>query len=549
MKRRRPIRLVFWVLFSFWGTDAGAQISPGELSAAHAALEGLGNCTACHTLGKSVEEARCFACHTELGKRVRAGKGYHANLRSQACVQCHREHHGREFTLIRWNPKSLDHRLTGFELVGKHRSLECRACHNPSHIADREVAASRSTAPERTYLGLSAGCASCHRDPHAGSLGGECTKCHTSDAWKPAPGFAHDRTAFPLSGKHRTVRCELCHGGPGAPGKPVRFVGLAFRACADCHRDPHAGKFKERCEGCHTTEGWESAGRGFNHARTRFPLKGKHAVVACVRCHPASGTSQKARFVVAKFSRCADCHATVHGRQFASRRVGGGGDCAGCHNEQGWRPSVIPLFDHGATRFPLRGKHAAVACVICHVPQKKYGPTVSTVSGMAFAACTPCHADVHRAQFASRGDGGRCESCHGEGGFRPSTYVASAHAAARFPLQGAHEAVPCDRCHTVASGGVRTFRWEKLPQCSSCHRDVHGGEFASLGAGCASCHSARAWGATAYDHRGTRFRLDGKHRLVSCAGCHRTGVGRDIVWRFKGTPVECAGCHTGRRTG
>jgi hypothetical protein len=479
---------------------------------------------------------------------VREGKGFHATLRSQACVQCHKEHHGREFTLVRWNARSLDHRLTGFDLAGKHRTLECRACHNPSHITDRGVATSQSTGAERTYLGLSSDCASCHRDPHAGSLGAQCTKCHTSEAWKPAPGFSHDRTAFPLSGKHRAVRCELCHGGAGVPAKPVRFAGLAFRACADCHRDPHAGRFKERCEGCHTTEGWQSAGKGFNHAQTRFPLRGRHTIVACVRCHPASGGVQKARFVVARFSRCADCHSTPHGGQFASRP--GGGECATCHNEQGWHPAVIPGFDHGTTRFPLRGKHAAAACVICHVPQKRYPPTVGTIDGRSFARCTPCHVDAHRGQFASRADGGGCESCHGEGGFRPSRYLANAHADARFPLEGAHQAVACDRCHTLTpAGGVRRFRWQQTPNCESCHKDVHGLEFAALRAGCASCHSTQAWGAAAYDHSRTRFRLDGKHRSVSCAGCHRTGVGREVAWRFRGTPLECAGCHSSRRTG
>ncbi len=529
-----------------------AQISPGELSAAHAGLEGLGKCTSCHALGKAVDDGRCLSCHVELDRRVRAGRGYHANLKGQSCVQCHKEHHGRDFALVRWEVRAFDHHATGFDLQGKHRELECRKCHSPEKIKESDVAASRIVDRARTYLGLSRECASCHNDPHGGMLGTQCLKCHGSDAWKPAAGFSHDRTRFPLTGKHQTVGCELCHGRPGVRGVPVRYTGLRFGACVDCHRDPHAGKFQQPCEKCHTTAGWEAGSRNFDHASTRFPLRGRHALVECARCHTPSNSVRGAssRFAIARFSRCMDCHPDPHGDQLAPGKSRQG--CDGCHNEKGWKPAVLPGFDHDTTRFPLLGKHASVACALCHVPQKQYPASIRRVDMKSFSRCIDCHADAHAGQFNDRPDGGSCDTCHRETGFRPSTFLLPAHEGTRFPLEGAHRAVSCDRCHsvTVINGTeTRLFRWVKVPVCETCHSDQHRGEFSSLKVdGCASCHTSQSWTSLEYDHTRVGFRLEGRHRFVPCTGCHRVEKqgGR---WRFRGTPTECVGCHTNVREG
>jgi hypothetical protein len=55
---------------------AVCQISPGELSAAHASLEGIGNCTACHTLGKTIDDNRCLGCHEELRLALPIGQDF-----------------------------------------------------------------------------------------------------------------------------------------------------------------------------------------------------------------------------------------------------------------------------------------------------------------------------------------------------------------------------------------------------------------------------------------------------------------------------------------
>ncbi len=59
--------ICWWMAFGMLATwiPATAQISPGKLSKAHAHLEGVANCTQCHTLGKKVSNEKCMACHSE----------------------------------------------------------------------------------------------------------------------------------------------------------------------------------------------------------------------------------------------------------------------------------------------------------------------------------------------------------------------------------------------------------------------------------------------------------------------------------------------------
>ena len=92
------------LLFLFLQIPASAQISPGKLSASHESLEGIGNCTNCHEIGKEPTDDRCLKCHGIIQTHMDAGRGYHNSdeVRSKKCALCHSEHHGREFQLIFW---------------------------------------------------------------------------------------------------------------------------------------------------------------------------------------------------------------------------------------------------------------------------------------------------------------------------------------------------------------------------------------------------------------------------------------------------------------
>jgi len=535
---------------------ANAQIAPGELSSAHAKLEGIGNCTVCHALGKAISGDNCLGCHTELRSRIDARKGFHAGIRQKPCTECHKEHHGRNFQLLRVDTKTFDHTATGFVLEGKHQSVECQKCHVKEKIRATDVLKNAEMISRGTYLGLSRDCGTCHVDVHKGQLSAQCGQCHTNDAWKPPARFSHDRSKFRLSGKHLDVKCEGCHPGATEPGVPVRFAGLQFAACSSCHTDPHRGKFQKPCESCHATSGWQSAGQNFNHASTRFPLRGKHGQIECSRCHGKSEAAGRAirgdRFSIVKFQVCSDCHRDPHAGQFANRK--GGGACESCHNEQGWREGMTKSFNHATTRFPLRGKHATMGCERCHLVAPARGGGMPKLDITRFQHCADCHADTHAGQFAGRTDKGACETCHTESGFAGSTYSAAMHEGTRFPLVGGHRAVPCGRCHTltpVEGKTIRQFRWTSQASCETCHRDVHGGQFSrSAAAKCADCHAPGGWTEVRYAHDKNRFPLTGKHGRVACAQCHRTGAKVPVrEWEFAGRTTKCSDCHSSSQGG
>ncbi len=531
---------------------ATAQISPGDLSASHASLEGVTHCTSCHVLGKTTTNEKCLGCHDELRARATSGRGFHATLVRRQCAECHKEHHGRDSDLLRLDAARFDHRQAGFVLEGKHRSLECSKCHTPAHIKASDVKNNTRLLKAGTYLGLSAECLACHEDQHRGQLAARCEQCHGAEGWKPAARFVHDRAKFQLAGKHLRVACERCHEeNHESSGRTMRFVGLSFSQCSSCHHDPHVGKFTKPCESCHSVEGWEREIAGaFSHATTRFQLRGKHQSVQCGKCHPtrSDGFSGKKiqKFTTKAFQRCADCHEDVHRGEFASRPDKGA--CDACHNEQEFAPSK---FSHATSRYVLDGRHQQTSCEKCHTSLVDKGRKSAVLNFRVtrFQKCSDCHRDSHDGQFSKRSDGGDCTACHRTEGFAPSTFTVADHAQASFQLTGSHAAIQCDKCHaaTVTRGvRMRQFVWKSKVGCATCHRDVHGGQFSrSTDHGCESCHSVQAWRTLVFSHDRTRFPLTGKHVGLGCAQCHSTvdTTAGKPVRRYVDAPTRCTDCH------
>ena len=538
-------------LFLTWGPPATAQISPGDLSAPHASLEGMGNCTKCHALGKEVSNDNCLACHTELRARVTAGRGFHGKLTGKPCAGCHNEHRGRGFTLVRFDQKNFNHDETGYVLEGKHRPLECVRCHTQSHITAKDVRANKSLLDAHTYLGLGTDCSGCHADQHKGQLAQQCQNCHTAEGWKPASKFVHDRAKYRLTGRHVQVDCGRCHRPMANDVRTVKYTGIEFDRCSSCHTDPHRGRFQKPCESCHATAGWQAgATKNFDHAETKFPLRGRHAGVRCEQCHlPVRGADGKMQqnFAVKNFQRCTDCHADPHRGEFAQMKEKG--SCESCHSEEGWTQN---RFVHATARYPLKGKHEKVECGKCHgtVTVNAQGKRVPPDCRVKkFSACMDCHEDAHGGQLRGRKDGGACESCHSVEGFLPAAYSSGDHNTSKFPLSGGHEAVPCARCHpadAVRARSTRQFAWKSGPRCETCHKDPHGGQFAQKRySGCESCHSPGGWNSLAFNHDETKFPLTGKHQKVPCVDCHKPVVqsGTEKIRQYAGTPVRCVDCH------
>jgi len=509
---------------------ARAQISPGKLARAHATLEGNAHCLKCHDPKQGVADDRCRACHGALDEQIKAGRGLHARPEYRDCRLCHVEHHGKDFELVFWGDKGragFDHEQTGYALAGKHRTLECGACHQPKHQQTGALAKGGVSAA-RTFLGLPTRCGGCHEDRHRGQFPGrDCSACHGLDNWKKL--VTVDHAIYPLLGRHATATCESCHKKVG--DAPPLLKGTP-RECVACHADVHQGRLGTACANCHTAAAWRGpATAAFDHEKTVYPLRGRHRSVACATCHrPGQGLR-------IKHARCADCHSDTHNGRLV-------GTCESCHSVDGWRGgTVAPTFDHDRTDYPLRGRHKATTCAACHPPGKG-------LKG-AHARCADCHRDVHQGQFARRRDGGACESCHDVNGFVPAHYGPGEHAASRYPLQGAHLAVACDACHPKAPGpGGRPLAQLRRDstRCADCHRDIHLGDVQTQvkAGGCESCHVVAAWKQqTVFDHSKTRFALEAGHAKPGCASCHgrvETGTPRERV-RVVDVPLACESCH------
>jgi hypothetical protein len=226
-------------------------------------------------------------------------------------------------------------------------------------------------------------CIACHAkdDVHRGNNGRNCAMCHSPVSWSRV-SFNHDKsTRFPLRGAHRRVPCAACHTRPVAVFKPPM-------TCAGCHgrQDPHRGELGRDCAACHGNDRWRPVPL-FSHDRTRFPLTGAHARVACTSCH------RDKRFQAAGMT-CSSCHFdTVHRGRFGTPA-----NCASCHSTATWRGA---RFDHNRTRFPLTGRHARLTCNACHIANAR--------SMRLPTNCVGCHKadDPHEGRF-----GERCEQCH-----------------------------------------------------------------------------------------------------------------------------------------
>lgn len=534
---------------------AFGQLSPGPLSSPHARLEGSGNCLSCHRAGKGVDPALCFSCHGALADRVASDRGLHADPAFARCERCHSEHNGEQFELVHFpeGQDRFDHQRTGWRLEGAHARVACRQCHTAERVAPAVRRREPQLDPSRTFLGLATTCASCHADPHEGTMkAGSCADCHSQTSWREPRGIDHDATRFPLTGAHARTACADCHRPPTGQERTLvfgQFSGRPLPTCASCHADPHRGRLGADCASCHGTDSFDGRLRGggppgFDHDRTGWPLAGRHRAVACQSCH--SGGLR-----IAAADRCETCHRDPHLGQL--RRTGTGPtSCVSCHSVEGFLPARFDASDHAASDFPLVGAHLAVPCPACHgsVPASQLPVAFRRASNAPVRAfrieastCTACHLDPHRGAFDTRAGAAGCRHCHDADAWSPARFD---HAATRFPLEGAHQRVACGACHPDDASGRAQLTGRPLT-CDGCHGDPHAGQFATGGAtACATCHSTNAFRPlTGFDHaRDSRFPLDGRHATVACASCHPTEtVGGTSFVRWKPRPLDCAGCH------
>jgi hypothetical protein len=540
--------------------------------------------------------SNCKACHADPHKSKKA-----------AFQQCYKCHDTTSWTK-RENSNFNHSKDTKFTLDGRHAEIQCFQCHKV-----------------KTWQPMNMACVACHADPHDGSFGKVCQTCHNTRTFKeasaasaaaaPAPkssgstpsasagamagagatggkaksvgpavkiskGFDHNKTAFPLTGKHIAVTCKTCHG-------PIIAKMENFEDCSGCHKNPHGNQFQtlaeaKPCSSCHVTAGFKKL--SFDHNKnSRFEILGKHKQVKCNQCHV------KGRYRwLTESPDCDTCHKDPHKGQFEPKT------CASCHTYDGFKmskalvagvqksgggsaPVNMAGFNHEQTGFPLVGKHQAVACETCHEGGKFKGigrtcnschndfhkgelgfecerchsPAIGfndvefnhnreakfridgmhtknqcyqCHNGFKFKMgdfnCSTCHIDIHKGQF-----GTACDKCHTTSGFYlPSGF----HEFGSFRIEGVHDKLDCTTCHNPKAPAR-----PRATDCQSCHRDPH---MNSLGTQCSQCHGQISWLPSKFRHNQTGFELSGAHRFLSCNQCHFNRV-------FGGLSSECVFCH------
>lgn len=447
----------------------------------------------------------CVMLACVLPAELSAQGSPHGPLKQQ-CTDCHTTASWKDLAV----PMKFNHTVTGFPLQGSHANVSCLQCHTAKRFA-----------------GTSAECFSCHKkdfgkalspNHQTGLFSHECTTCHTNTSWRPSI-FDHAKTNFSLTGAHSSVECSSCHIND-------RFKGLSAD-CFACHQkdyaavktpDHAAAKFDRDCLTCHSNTRWQPS--TFDHNRTQYPLTGAHRAADCSSCHSAGkfkGTAQD----------CYSCHqkdfngvTTPNHRTAMFDR-----NCLTCHTMNSWTPST---FDHAKTEFSLTGAHTTADCSKCHG-----SGSFNAVSKECFA----CHQkdiaslpspDHVKGQFSQD-----CLTCHTTAVWKPSTFD---HAKTNYPLQGAHRATECAKCHV-------NEQYKSLPNdCYTCHQK----EFTEtltpnhvtgqLSHQCLDCHTTTVWKPSTFDHNKSLFKLVGAHISADCATCHGNG-------QFKGLPVTCYACH------
>jgi len=539
MNRLIKYILLLFICHSFYSYG---QISPGDLTKAHAKYEGMSNCTLCHDLGNKVTNNKCLSCHKVMQELIKQNRGYHASsqVKDKNCVKCHSEHYGRNFKMIRFDKNTFNHELTGYVLKGKHNEIDCNKCHKPSFIKSNTI-----KKRPNTFLGLDDKCISCHKDYHQNTLStNDCAACHNTKKFAPAEKFNHDKTNFKLTGKHQTVDCKKCHKITKRNGKDFqKFNHLSFKNCNSCHTNPHNNDlFKNNCTQCHSTVlpfNDFNIKKHFNHNLTHFILKGKHKTIACFSCHK----KQKDPKLVFKNllniseNNCVKCHQDKHKGKF-------GNNCSKCHNEESFTSKkLLRNFDHSLTDFPLEGLHKKVDCKKCHQSGKYTNP-------INFSSCNKCHDDYHKGEFTKNNIATDCKTCHSvKDGFDLSLFTTTQHQKTTFPLKGAHNAMPCFACH---KNNPKQKKWTFKNigmDCVQCHKDIHKGYINTKyypNQKCESCHNNDAWSDVNFDHSKTNWSLTGKHLEIACRKCHikNNTKSKPFNQKFTNLNNDCSTCHS-----
>ncbi len=322
-----------------------------------------------------------------------------------------------------------------------------------------------------------------------------------------AEGWRAYLSPGPVAKGHQNIagKCDRCH---------LVFKGLPDEKCLVCHTGIqerldagagfHAKVRAQPCIACHDDHKGaghsmtkEAATDLFDHELTSFALQGRHADLACEKCH--NKPLERLR------NTCVGCHEDHHEGGFGAR-------CQDCHGSVSWTAGVKTRAEH---RVRMDGGHTGLDCESCHAGGQNLREDVP---------CASCHERAHG------GTEEPCEGCHSVSGFKPAKFD---HSLCPCAFPGKHKTASCLSCH-------EGFRFTNTPTlCSGCHtKDL---THDPLGE-CSVCHSPLSWTKNLFDHnKQAKFTLRNRHLEVDCFRCHiQTRKGRRL---FKAAPRACYGCH------
>jgi len=267
--------------------------------------------------------------------------------------------------------------------------------------------------------------------------------------------------------------------------------------------------------GIQETEQWSVE----SHDRTNFPLVGRHRTVSCLDCH-LDGVFEGTP------TECEVCHWAR--RQDDRYELRLGIHCAECHVPLAWKQVAPDKWNHEmAAGYPLEGVHRTLDCVECHGDKWFMKVNVD---------CFGCHESAYRetrdpdhtaADFSTE-----CHLCH----FNNTSWAGAHFSHDAYLLKGQHKFAGCSDCH-------RNNQYRGLPSdCLFCHQEDYDGakdpdhRKSNFPTDCEVCHSSDAstWENVVFDH--SAFSLSGRHRVIDCLDCHRSG-------QYEGLPSTCVFCH------
>jgi hypothetical protein len=323
---------------------------------------------------------------------------------------------------------------------------------------------------------VSAQRATIHESPHK-KLERSCEECHVPTSFQEIR-FDHEETDYRLVGLHADVNCLACHN--------IENFSKVDRRCVTCHEDIHRDRMGVDCGRCHSPYRWTVFDAEEIHARTNFPIQGRHLLIDCVACHPGSPTADFRR----AWRPCLDCHGQEYYANPIVNHISSGFSvlCQNCHEMTGWSPALMPDHDAWFPIFSGRHKNTWDTCSICHVDPNNFRTFECItchehnrtdmdaehrgIPGYAYVSvqCYACHPTGEAGDFGEHdalfpifsgkhnNNWDDCSTCHEEPDNRKVFTCLNCHEHNRSEMDGAHV------------GKVQDYRYESSA-CYECHPD------------------------------------------------------------------------------